>query len=85
MMRFVECFLVTCICHGLSQGMQGWSWDALAVGNGYGVVGLLYLCPFMELSYCPVGDPVVVAAFAETKSSALPVEVEFAGLTVPTD
>ena len=84
-MQRVECFLVACICHGLSQGMQGWSWDALAVGNGYGVVGLLYLCSCMELPYCPVGDHVAVVAFAETEFSVLPVEVEFAGLAVPTD
>ena len=84
-MQPVECFLVACICHGLSQGMQGLSWDAPVVGNGYGVVELLYLCLCMELPYCPVGDHVAVVAFAESEFSALPVGVEFAGLAVPTD
>ena len=84
-MQLVECFLVACICRGLSQGIQGWSWDAPVVGNGDGVAESLYPCPCTELPYCPVGDRVAVASSAESDSLALPVGVGSVGLAVPTD
>ena len=84
-MHLAECFLVACICCDLSQGIRIWFSDAPVVGNGYGVVELLYLCLCMELPYCLVGDHVSVVSFAESEFSALPVGVEFAGLAVPAD